>query len=231
MSHSIPAKKPRRRLMLSLRAMMVLVLVVGGGIGWFAHRVERQQRAVAAVQRIAGHVLYDFEWHDDELTLDGKSWAPDWLIKRIGRDAIHNVTVLEFQRAPSDVDLMVVEHLPALEHLNIWGTGVTDAVMPRSASLGRLKHFDFRDTAITDAGLVHFHRMPQLTSLGFDSDTITDGGLAHLEGLASLRMLAIRGDNVTGAGLGAREVASEAGRAEDRGSSLGRSGLFGPSAR
>ena len=41
---------------------MIVVLVLGGGLGWFAHRarqVQIQRDAVIAVRKVGGSVLYD----------------------------------------------------------------------------------------------------------------------------------------------------------------------------
>ena len=40
----------RRRLRISVRGLMALVLIVGGGLGWVIHRAHVQRDAVAAIQ-------------------------------------------------------------------------------------------------------------------------------------------------------------------------------------
>ena len=41
----------RRRLRLSVRALMVLVLITGGGLGWLVYSARIQRDAIAAIQR------------------------------------------------------------------------------------------------------------------------------------------------------------------------------------
>ncbi len=55
------ATRPRRRrLRLSLRGLMVLVLVVGGMLGWKARRASIQRRAVTQIKAAGGTLLYDY---------------------------------------------------------------------------------------------------------------------------------------------------------------------------
>jgi hypothetical protein len=44
----------RRRLRLSVRGLMVVVLVTGGGLGWVIHRAQVQRDAVAAIKHAGG---------------------------------------------------------------------------------------------------------------------------------------------------------------------------------
>ena len=48
-----------RRVRISLRGLMVVVLVIGGGLGWVMQRARVQREAVAAIRRAGGSVLYD----------------------------------------------------------------------------------------------------------------------------------------------------------------------------
>jgi hypothetical protein len=54
-------KSWRHRLRLSVRAMMLLVLFFGGGLGWIIHRAKLQRDAVAAIRHAGGYVAYDWE--------------------------------------------------------------------------------------------------------------------------------------------------------------------------
>jgi hypothetical protein len=61
-----PLPNSRRQwLRLSVRGLIVLVLIVGGGLGWIAHLVrsaQGQRDAVAAVRKVGGFVLYDWQY-------------------------------------------------------------------------------------------------------------------------------------------------------------------------
>jgi hypothetical protein len=44
---------------MSVRAMMTLVLIVGGALGWTIHRVDRQRRSVTALRKLGAEVRYN----------------------------------------------------------------------------------------------------------------------------------------------------------------------------
>jgi hypothetical protein len=50
------------RMRLSVRALLILVLILGSGFGWVAYRVRVQRDAVAAIKRAGGSVEYDYLW-------------------------------------------------------------------------------------------------------------------------------------------------------------------------
>jgi hypothetical protein len=76
----------RRRFALSLRMLMLLVLVAGSFLGWRARRASIQRRAVAAIERAGGFVMYDFEIGPDGPKVGPKPqpWAPKWLRRAFG---------------------------------------------------------------------------------------------------------------------------------------------------
>jgi len=41
---------------------MVLVLIIGGGLGWKINRARTQRRAVEVIEDVNGQVLYDFQY-------------------------------------------------------------------------------------------------------------------------------------------------------------------------
>jgi hypothetical protein len=66
-SSSVPVKRRWFRVRFSVRAMIVLVVVVGCGLGWVVHRARVQRDAVSALLRMGGRgtvVLYDWEYKD-----------------------------------------------------------------------------------------------------------------------------------------------------------------------
>ena len=52
----------RRWLRISVRGLIILVLVIGGWLGWAVHNARIQREAVAAVERAGGEVMYDWQW-------------------------------------------------------------------------------------------------------------------------------------------------------------------------
>ncbi len=84
-------RKPRFRL--SLRAMMVLVLVAGGPLGWKVNRAHTQARSVEVIVADAGRVSYDFqETGGPQIDSNAQPWAPLWLRKQMGDEYFQEVT-------------------------------------------------------------------------------------------------------------------------------------------
>jgi internalin A len=70
-----PSKPCRRRILaISVRALMLLILGIAAGIGWWVHRAHVQRQAVARIQRVGGTVVFDYHF-----SLVTSSWAPNWL--------------------------------------------------------------------------------------------------------------------------------------------------------
>ena len=56
------SKRPWYLPRVSVRALMILVLLVGGGFGWAVQTVRTrrvQGEAVAAIERVGGYVFYE----------------------------------------------------------------------------------------------------------------------------------------------------------------------------
>jgi hypothetical protein len=84
---SQPTKR-RKRFGQSLRVLMVLVLLLGGGMGWYAYRARMQRLAVPAIEAAGGNVNYDWEMKPD---MSGPmsaepGWPRKWLVKLLGPD-------------------------------------------------------------------------------------------------------------------------------------------------
>src|SRR4051812_45080924 len=62
-------RSPRVRF--TMRRMMILLLIIGGVLGWIVHREHVQQDAVRAILRAGGAVLYDSQYKDLGRVADG----------------------------------------------------------------------------------------------------------------------------------------------------------------
>ena len=166
----------------SLRGLMALVLVLGGGYGWVVHRAQEQRDAVAAIKAAGGDVVYDWQRKLMDFRREPGPWAPKWLVDRIGVDYFGNVVEV-FLVGPriqgAEEALAYVEHLRSLEAL--WLAPPT----------------------MTDAGLAHLDCLTNLKvmSISLCDARITNTGLAHLKGLASIENLTLTGTSVTNAGV------------------------------
>ena len=176
MTAQVVARPWRRYLRISLRGLIVLVLVLGGALGWMVHRAEVQRDAVAAIERF-GNVQYHWEWKDGLLIMSRKPRPPKWLIERIGLDYFGTV---------------VAAHL----------TQVSDQ---RMVPVGNLKHLDtlsLTNSSITGVGLAHLEGLTDLRTLFIFSSQVSDDGLGHLRKLPRLGILSFSGTKIGDAGLG-----------------------------
>jgi internalin A len=207
----------RRRFRLSLRALMVLVLVVGGGLGWKANRARTQRRAVEAIKAAGGFVTYDFQYPNDGKPKPKEPSAPRLLRRMLGDEYFQEVAAVGFDKPVTPENLAVIEsfdHLEAffigdsskigdgLAHLRrlrrlgriqLTGPGITDDRLAELASLPGLKSILLQRTAVSDAGLRHFSGLSELESLMIhDAQGVTDAGLIPLARLPRLRSLYLR---------------------------------------
>ena len=138
------------RVRVTLRALLVMVLLVGAGLGLHVHSARVQRDAVMAINRAGGSVSYGREL-PSETFKDPGDWHrlgdprpivpwPRWLVESVGIDQL---------AAPTHVVLF--EENP-------------DAVLAHVARLGRLKEL-FCYSSISDAGMVHLRGLKELRLL------------------------------------------------------------------
>jgi hypothetical protein len=166
-------KSLRRRLGLSVRGLMVLVLILGGVPGWILYRARVQREAVAAIRRAGGSVGYDSDWSNPTAPAGSASrrspWSPKWLVDRLGTDLLLNA---------------VSVHVPQ---------GASDSELVHAGCLTRLESLVVHPSTVTDAGLVHLRELTSLSILSLAGTRVSDAGLAHLKGLTKLKTLLITG--------------------------------------
>lgn len=78
---------------------------------------------------------------------------------------------------------------PAVHHLDLGGTGITDVGLMALEDMAALRRLRLDATAVTDAGMMALRPLRQLTSLNLHTTGITDEGISILAGLPRLRRL------------------------------------------
>jgi Leucine Rich repeat len=225
-----PNRRPWWRFIrFSLRGLIVIVLVIGGSLGWIVHGARVQSEAVAAIEKAGGVVSY--EWEGESLICPSPSkrgsghWVPRWIVKLVGIDYFDHVSGVALSDEDSaaalshlrdlphikrlflmgpcltDDELLNLEGLHRLEFLCLRGSNVTDAGMKRVKNLSSLAELDLDRTRISDAGLAELEPLSSLWNLSLVETNVGDAGLAHLKELAGLRHLNLRGTRVTDAGV------------------------------
>jgi hypothetical protein len=180
---------------------MSLVLVAGCGLGWIANRAGVQRRATEAIRRAGGTVLYEGEMKPGT-EYHRKTWAPDWLVGRLGIDYFECPVSVVLRSKATDELLSDVGKLSRVKLLFLASSRVTDSGLEYLKGLHELRHLELNGTRITDAGLAHLSGMTRLQSLYLDGDQgITDAGLSHLRSMRRLDILSANETGVTDAGL------------------------------
>ena len=189
-----------RRVRFSVRALMVLVLVVGAGLGWFIRHAAVQRDAVKAIVAAGGNVRYDFQQKPAPGRSGGTSPGPKWLVGLLGVDFFADVTSVSIPGPQLDAILAHVGRLRRLERLDAPATRVTDAGLAQLSGLSKLRILSCSGTlGLTDAGLAHLSGLERLESLSIYGPTRIEGaGVTHLASLARLRFLAIRIESEAG---------------------------------
>jgi internalin A len=196
------SKNWRYPLRVSVRALMILVLVLAAGFGQIVRTERVQHAAVAAIKNAGGSVRYDWELKNGKRIPDAKPWAPQWLVNQIGVDYFGNVVSVILTDTGTDMELAYVGRLRRLERLTLVNCKrMTDTGLAKLIGLTGLRTLRFSTTPVGDAGLAHVRELVHLEHLHLDSALITDEGLANLKGLAGLQDLTIMGARVTDAGL------------------------------
>ena len=135
-----PVSRPWRRfLRFSVRGMIVVVLVIGGWLGWIVRSARIQREAVMAIENAGGAVSYDWDRISGNIPA-GRPWAPEWLVNLIGVDFFGHVT----------------------EALIKQNSTVTDGVIATVGCLTRLHDLFLPSTSVSDVGLSHLNGLTNL---------------------------------------------------------------------
>ena len=146
----------RRRFALSLRALMLLVLIFGGLLGWKARRVSIQRRSVATIRSAGGMVYYDHQTRQDGTRKSPSAPpAPEWLRRLVGDEPFQEVTSVMLNHQWDPVDDAVIDAFLALDRaatLRLGAVWVTDTQAARIAAAPHLKSLNCADAVIGHGG-------------------------------------------------------------------------------
>ena len=242
-----PTAQRRRWWSLSLRGLMILVLIVGGLIGWEANQVTRVRRAIAVLERqvvippadldalstyppkaflIAGDSKVQLKWEESAWVARWHSprWGQvvGWLRRTIGDEHFQHVRGLSFLRRPTPADWDAIAVLRSIRELDFAGILVTDEDLGRLGDCWGLQILNVEQTPVTDRTLATIGRLPHLRSLNINETHTSNDGLAALQDRLDLEELTLREHIDADAGLihlrKLRNLRSlKAGRISDRG--------------
>jgi hypothetical protein len=174
-------QRPRRRLALSLRALLLLVLVFGLWLGRQVHLARQQVLAIRAIQNHGGNVRFDYT-----LTPD-----PAWLRRFVGDEFFREIAAVWFSAKP--IDPSIWPHLrgqAGLRQLDLIGAHVGDEDLDQLRGLRRLRSLDLTSSPrVTDAGIAKLVHLEGLEALVLDFTGVSDDGLLQLKALPRLRKI------------------------------------------
>jgi hypothetical protein len=163
-------KPPRRWFQYSLRTLLLLMLMFGTGLGWFAHEV-RQTRAHREAVELADHARMAAEHARMEAERESA-------VAERAADA----AMMAAQKAAAEMAESKIQTLGGrVTGLDLSSTKVTDAELEHLKGLTHLRTLNLGSTSITDAGLAHLKSLTKLTELDLSSTKVTDVGVAELK--------------------------------------------------
>ena len=77
---------------ISVRALIIVVLIVGGGLGWVVRRSQIQRDAVAAIGKVGGIVQYEWEYPPSGPSKRAQPWWPKWLMEWVGVERLQETS-------------------------------------------------------------------------------------------------------------------------------------------
>jgi hypothetical protein len=185
-----------RRIKISVRVLMLLILIVGILLGWRANKARRQRAAAAAVEKYGGWVHYDYEFVPGPgnlsaaeclhrplwgtLSLGKSPSAPAWLRRTLGDDYFQEIAQVSLLGDTGN-------KTAGADPLNIGGA---DGVIAKLAGQTGIRTLQIGGQHLTDRSMASIGQMTSLEELViFPASEITDAGLAHLLGLNNLKVL------------------------------------------
>jgi hypothetical protein len=138
-----PVSRPWQRfLRFSVRGVIVLVLVIGGWLGWVVRSARIQREAVAAIETDGrGGVAYDWDKGAGIPDARGRPPAPRWLVDFVGVDYFGRVrSVVLFDARPATI--AAISRLSGLRRLAINGRGLRDTDLAPLEDLTELSDQD-----------------------------------------------------------------------------------------
>ncbi len=221
-----PNPKPRRRWWsLSVRGLMLLVLVVGGFVGWQANRVARMRWAVAVLVRnpndppdyrppsdttsftIGGspsrtEVTYDDEYSNGVFPdPPSPAWLHEGLRWALGDDYFRNVSGLNLSRPPSAADSDAIEALGSVERLRLADFPLNDENLDRLVNCPRLRELSLMQSKLPARRLASVGALRNLRVLDLSNTDATADDLAPLANLSLLEDLELPPEAGIDAGL------------------------------
>jgi hypothetical protein len=179
---------PRRRwFQFSLRAFLAAILAVGLIGGWFVERARREDAAIRRLTELGARISFAGQLGTEEM-------EPRWIYRWTGFDDPYCVVAVDVQRKPiNGGDLWILERMPNLKALALWGAGVTDADCRRFQNLTKLELLVLQECPVTDNALPQLAHLQELELLVLGETKVRGHTLSWLGDLPKLESVILRG--------------------------------------
>jgi hypothetical protein len=200
----------RKRLRLSLGAMMIVVLGIGGVLGWVANRAHVQRDAVAAIttprRNTRGSVYYDWQFVAGNFDPNARPRGPKWLRDALGPDVFDRVVIVTIQGDNVDDEFLEnVGKLHGVGKVDLLGRSAPDLTLAGMAQLYKLPHLKMLNTrrgiAIPRGFVAGLAGRTGIHSLPLPQAAVTDDEMAIIGAFTDLEYLQVDGSNVTDQGF------------------------------
>jgi len=194
------AAPPHRRwLRFGLRPLFIFVLIVGGILGYYRHRISENHRIIKEIEACGGGLNTHLpeQWQIDVQMLfataeERENWP--WFGELRYVELSHTTV--------DDAWLQQLSRYQRLDTLYLgYCENVSDQGVQAVSGIESLERLDLSGTTITDRGMAYLTSLPQLRELGLANTSITDEGLQQLRSLRNLEAIAVQGAPVTRSGI------------------------------
>lgn len=189
-----PEASPRRRnrwLTLSLRALILLVVLAAGAMGWLAYRIRSKRVAVAGIVKAGGILRY--RWQSPNGRFEPKAAPParNWYRDLLGPELFDEVDAVSLTGRNAIALLPQIAQFPSLKTLSLFDAAVSDADLAVIQGLTELRILHLVRVQGPGSVLRYLRGMRHMETIDAKGFSATDADLAHLEGLTSLRNLSL----------------------------------------
>jgi hypothetical protein len=193
-----------RRIVLSMRSLLGLVLIAGLVFGFTVIRARRQRDAVLAIRNLGGQVRYSKAAALDFILNPLMPGVSNRIAAIVGPDFIYRIEYVELGSdtlaEKHDQIFQLLGDVNGVDTLNLIGRGIHDGHLKWLTNLD-VRTLLLQGCAVTDRGLATLRRLPNLVSLFVSNAAVSDEGMSHIGQLRQLKELTLADTNVTDDGL------------------------------
>ena len=187
---------PRRLTRVSLRAALLLFVLLSALLAHRANRAHHQRQAIRHIERLGGSVNYDYEFDSTVRIVPGQSSVAfsrrrSFVFQSPAALIAGSLDPNAVPPAASVAPWAFFDPLPPhrVTRVVLHGDHVTDQDLENLRHLPDVEFLLLGETAITDDGLKHLRHLPNLSTLNITGCEISDAGYGALGDLPQLRCL------------------------------------------